>query len=202
MFPGQTKTYLSADSVMCPQQQTLYPVEFLNKIPGSGLPSHVLNLKLNQPVILLRNIAQQDGLCNGTKLIVKGFQQYFLDVEIAIGKKAGKRFFIPNLCITLSDLDYPIDIRRIQFPIRSEFCMTINKSQVSKSKLYKTRKHFKNFDFNFQGATLKKVAVYLNDHCFSHGQLYVALSRVASFKDIIIATNSVINGTTRNFQLI
>jgi hypothetical protein len=74
-------------------------------------------------------------------------------------------------------LDYPIDIKRIQFPIRSAFAMTINKAQ---------------------GATLKKAGVFLNDPVFSHGQLYVALSRVASMNDIVVATNHENSGTTRN----
>ncbi len=49
-----------------------------------------------------------------------------------------------------------------------------------------------------QGSTLKKVGIYLNDPVFSHGQLYVALSRVASFEEILIATNSTVEGVTRN----
>jgi hypothetical protein len=49
-----------------------------------------------------------------------------------------------------------------------------------------------------QDVTLKKVGIYLNDPVFSHGQLYVALSRVASMDDIIIATNSKIERRTRN----
>ena len=68
-------------------------------------------------------------------------------------------------------------IKRVKFLIRSAFAMTINKSQ---------------------GATLKKVGLYLNDPVFTHGQLYVALSRVASLNDIKIATNSTIEGVTRN----
>ena len=49
-----------------------------------------------------------------------------------------------------------------------------------------------------QGATLKKVGLFLNNPVFSHGQLNVALSRVASLEDIILTTNSNIEGVTRN----
>ena len=31
-----------------------------------------------------------------------------------------------------------------------------------------------------QGQTLNKVAVWLQEHCFGHGQLYVAASRVGN----------------------
>ena len=176
-FPGQSKEYLSADSVRCIKQQKIYPVEFLNKMNGYGLPQHRLILKIHQPIILLRNIAQAQGLCNGTRLIIKAMYKNFLDVEIAIGKNKGKRYYIPKLMITPTDTDYPIEITRVQFPIRSAFAMTINKAQ---------------------GSTMKKVGIYVNDPVFSHGQLYVALSRVASFEDIVVATNSDLEEATRN----
>ena len=151
------------------KQKKLYPVEFLNKMAGSGLPSHKLSLKKHQPIILLRNIDQHNGLCNATRLIIRDMHINFFDVEIAIGKFKGKRHFIPKFAITPSDQEHPVAIKRIQFPIRSAFSMTINKSQRS---------------------TLKKVGIFLNDPVFTHGQLYVALSRVASFEDIFLATNS------------
>ena len=176
-FPGETKIYLSADSVLDDIQKNIYPTEILNQIRDSSMPQHRLCLKINQPIILLRNIAQSQGLCNGTRMIIRGMHRTFLDVEIALGKNKGKRFFIPRLGITPSDSDYPVSIKRVQFPIRSAFAMTINKSQ---------------------GATLKKVGIYLNDPVFSHGQLYVAMSRVASLSDITVATNSIIEGITRN----
>ena len=38
-----------------------------------------------------------------------------------------------------------------------------------------------------QGQTLQNVGVWLNDPCFAHGQLYVAMSRVGSPRDIKFA---------------
>ncbi len=69
-----------------------------------------------------------------------------------------------------SDTDLPFDFQRTQFPIRTAFCITINKSQ---------------------GQTLEHVSIWLgDDHVFTHGQLYVALSRVASIQNIKIAINN------------
>ena len=48
-------------------------------------------------------------------------------------------------------------IRRRQFPVRPAFGMTINKAQ---------------------GQTLRMAGLYLPTHPFSHGQLYVAKTRV------------------------
>ncbi|GFT63260.1 ATP-dependent DNA helicase [Trichonephila clavipes] len=56
----------------------------------------------------------------------------------------------PRLCN-----DVPIQFKRIQFPIRLAFAMTINKSQ---------------------GQTMSVCGLDLRTPCFSHGQLYVACS--------------------------
>ena len=46
-----------------------------------------------------------------------------------------------------------------------------------------------------QGQTLKNVGVWLNDSCFAHGQLYVAMSRVGSPSDIKFAIRQMDNFT-------
>ena len=45
MFHGDTMTYYSADSVAEIDQQSLYPVEYLNSLTLSGLPPHTSNLE-------------------------------------------------------------------------------------------------------------------------------------------------------------
>ena len=76
-----------------------------------------------------------------------------------------------------SDTSLPFDFQRKQSPIRPSFCITINKSQ---------------------GQTLDNVSIWLGDgHVFTHGQLYVALSRVSCAKNIKIACNNP-NKMTRN----
>ena len=125
----------------------------------------------------MRNLSQHEGLNNGTRFIVKGLHKHFIDVEIDAGKNKGGRYYLLKFGITSSDSDSPINLKWIQYPVRSAFAMTINKSQ---------------------GATLKKVELYLNDPVFTHGQLYVALSRVANLNHITVATNSIVEGITRN----
>ncbi|XP_071728591.1 uncharacterized protein [Rutidosis leptorrhynchoides] len=46
----------------------LYTTDFPNSIEVVGLPKHNLRLKVGVPVMLLRNIDQAGGLCNGTPL--------------------------------------------------------------------------------------------------------------------------------------
>jgi hypothetical protein len=74
-----------------------YPQEFLNTLTPNGLPPHVLKLKIGCPIILLRNIDPANGLCNGTRLVVRGFQRNSIDAEIVLGQHAGKRIFRPRI---------------------------------------------------------------------------------------------------------
>ncbi|KAL6896782.1 hypothetical protein ACP4OV_007354 [Aristida adscensionis] len=117
-FPGQEKVYHSFDSIDN-DSHNLYPIDFLNSITPNGLPPHVLKLKINCPVILLRNLDPNNGLCNGTRLMVRALQDNGIDAEIVGGQHVGKRVFITRIPMSPSDdISLPFKFKRKQFPIQ------------------------------------------------------------------------------------
>ena len=89
-FPGTSKTYCSADSIVfdCGDTSTIiFTTETLNNFTPSGMPPHELILKVGSVVMLMRNMSIKHGLCNGTRLVVKKMMPNVLDCEIIMGKK-------------------------------------------------------------------------------------------------------------------
>ncbi|KAK1618128.1 hypothetical protein QYE76_023645 [Lolium multiflorum] len=75
MVPGEEREYLSCDSTGNAADgirniDIFYPVEVLNTVKVNNFPYHRLVLKRGVPIMLLRNISQGTGLCNGTRLIM------------------------------------------------------------------------------------------------------------------------------------
>ncbi|XP_042972733.1 uncharacterized protein LOC122304524 [Carya illinoinensis] len=90
-FPGELKRYYSFDEAIDTSEQSIME-DFLNTLTPNGLPPHELLLKINCPIMLLRNINPSEGLCNGTRLICLAFDQNVIDAKIAVGHHSGKGF--------------------------------------------------------------------------------------------------------------
>ncbi|KAG0713572.1 hypothetical protein GWK47_001806 [Chionoecetes opilio] len=105
----------------------------------------------------VRNICAP-GIVNGTICVVRGISANVLQLQVITGSSRGGDFYMPRVpIITRAESNTGLRIRRLQFPIRVEFAMTINKCQ---------------------GQTKSYVGVYLPTPVLTNGQLYVSLSRV------------------------
>ena len=116
--------------------------------------------------MLIRNLSINDGICNGTRLKITDLYNYNLEAEIITGEHKGNKVFIPRITLNTGESSsLPFILYRKQFPLVLAIAMTINKSQ---------------------GQSFDSVRLYIRRPLFSHGQLYVALSRCKNPNNIFI----------------
>ncbi|PIA34361.1 hypothetical protein AQUCO_03800159v1 [Aquilegia coerulea] len=181
-FPGELHEYLAADKAIEDDQPienrgNSISNENIQALDPPSLPPFKLQLKVGCPIMLLRNFQPRDGLCNGTRLMVVQFATRVIEAKILNGSHAGNYVFIPRITLQPSVSETPFQMARRQFPVRLAFAMTINKSQ---------------------GQSVKYVGIDLRNHVFSHGQLYVALSRCTSSNRISVLLGNEDDDKTTN----
>ena len=112
-------------------------------------------------------------ITNGTRCIIKRLKPNIIEAEISTGPYKNGLVMIPRIPIISNESNtLPFQFKRLQFPVA--VCFAINKSQ---------------------GQTFEKSGLDLSTPPFTHGQLYVGLSRVGSAKKLAVLCQ---NRHTRN----
>ncbi|KAE8189004.1 hypothetical protein CF336_g5924 [Tilletia laevis] len=166
-LPGQPYHFYAADRALDigGEQDHAFTPEYLASLKPSGMPPFKLSLKLEAVVMLIRNLDPSIGLCNGTRLIITGLLRNIIRATIISGSTnhVGRMVMIPRITHKTIEGMFPFTLERRQFPLRLCFAITINKSQ---------------------GQSLGRIGIDVRTPCFSHGQLYVALSRATDASQV------------------
>jgi len=160
-----------------------FPAEFLRTLHPPGLPPGELQLKPSCPIILLRNLCPAQGLCNGTHMVVVQMSRRVLEVKLIGGEHCGECAFIPRITLmpTEGQTGFVFTLKRCQFPVNLAFALTINKAQ---------------------GQSVKEVGIDLQVPVFSHGQLYVALSRATGSQNTKVLLPDANKNTCQTYNVV
>jgi len=176
---GEIRHYFSTDTIECdgPEDAADFPIEFIHSLHPTGLSLHDLALKVGAVVMLLKNLDAKRGLCNGTRMVIVELRRLNFRARL-LNATEHDDIIIPRIPLTTTEDDgLPFKLRRLQLPIRLAFSVTINKSQEQ---------------------TFDRVGIYLPSPVFSHGQLYVAFSRVRNAESVKVYIPTDADGNTNN----
>lgn len=136
----------------------------LNEFKKSGIPNHELILKVGDICLITRAIKSLE-LANNSRVQIVSIFTHSVEIK-TIGEDSERTLRIPRIPFKFR-LKYgsSYQLTRTQFPLRLAYAMTYNKCQSQ---------------------TLMKVLLDITNPPFSHGQLYVPLSRVHDSTKIAI----------------
>jgi hypothetical protein len=135
----------------------------LEKFNRNGFPPHYLSLKVGDVCLIMRNLSQRFGLATNTRVRILQINTFCVRVETF--DSPPRQVTIPRITFYFKlPFGQSFTMKRVQFPLQLAYCMTYNKSQ---------------------GQTLDRVVVDILHQPFTHGHLYVILSRVTAYNSIV-----------------
>ena len=149
-------------------EKDMFSHKILDTMNAPDAPPHTLKFRVGDLVFLTRNYSMKAKLTNNSKheVIQIDARRHVIIV----------RALATGLLHVIHRINFHVEVKskhrdvvnftllRRQFPLRLCYAMTIDKSQ---------------------GQTLQRVGLDLREHAFSHGQIYVAYSRVMESKSIL-----------------
>ncbi|KAL7603488.1 hypothetical protein Lser_V15G15001 [Lactuca serriola] len=114
LMKDEGKTYMSSNSlceIELPDffEESIYSSVVLNDFKASRISNHKLTLKIGVPVMLLRNIEQTKGLCNGTRLHIVRIGRHVIEACIIYARFFNETTYIP--CMKLTQFNKRISFR-------------------------------------------------------------------------------------------
>jgi ATP-dependent DNA helicase PIF1 len=121
---------------------------------ANGVPDHRLTLKRGDLCFVMRTLNRKEKLANNTRVEVLEIYRYSIKVRTL--DEYPKEFLIPRIKFNIKLKFGGFILTRTQFPLRLAYAMTKNKSQ---------------------GQTIRYTLNDIRHPPFSHGHLYVSMSR-------------------------
>jgi hypothetical protein len=120
----------------------------------NGVPDHRIVLKKGDLCFIMRTLNRKEKLSNNTRVIIRDIYRYSIKVDTI--SQHPKTFLIPRIKFKVKLRFGGFEIVRTQFPLWLEYAMTKNKSQ---------------------GQAIPFSLNDIRNPPFSHGHLYVSMSR-------------------------
>ena len=164
-LPGVLIETPAADTYVDCSDRDAFPPDYVQSLPMKGAPPFMLQFKIGAKYMCIRNLDVARGIINGTMLRLLSCGRRYAQFQVLTGKSAGSCETLMKAVFTITPeaSGLPFSVVRRQYPIIPAYCLSVHKAQ---------------------GQSLQMVGIVFESDPFTHGQLYVALSRVGGWERV------------------